>query len=163
VCQVFRKMHIIEIMAAHLSQLLRTAIAETEPLLRSIAEHEADVRPGGGPGWNRKQELGHLIDSATNNRVRFLFAALNGSYIAPTYDGIGWVSLGGYSDASCADLVELWVRTNVALARAIGRIPDDSLSAECTIGQHGPVTLAYLIEDYVRHMSLHVEHIVKAD
>jgi len=146
-------------MATHLSQLLKTAIAESEPRLRSITEHEADTRPGGGAGWNRKQELGHLIDSATNNRVRFLFAALDGSYTAPSYNGNGWVELGGYSDASWAGLVELWIRTNVALAHAVERIPDESLSAECTIGQYGPVTLAYLIEDYVRHMSLHLEHI----
>ncbi|MGA2598913.1 MAG: DinB family protein [Bryobacteraceae bacterium] len=146
-------------MALHLSQRLKTAIAEIEPRLRNIAEHEADLRPGEGAGWNRKQELGHLIDSATNNRVRFLFAALNGSYTAPTYDGNGWVALGGYSDASWADLVELWMLLNMALARAIERIPNESLSAQCTIGQNEPVTLAYLIEDYIRHMSLHLERI----
>ncbi len=146
-------------MPLHLSQLLKTTIAEIEPRLRSITERDADARPGGDAGWNRKQELGHLIDSATNNRVRFLFAALNGSYTAPTYDGNGWVALGGYSDASWADLVELWMRSNVALAQAIERIPHESLSAECTIGPNAPVTLAYLIEDYVRHMGLHLEHI----
>ena len=55
------------------------------------------MRPGGGEGWSRKQELGHLIDSATNNRVRFIRATLEGQLSGPSHDARKWVELGGYA------------------------------------------------------------------
>ena len=39
-------------------------------------------RPG---GWTRKQVLGHLLDSATNNRQRFVRAATEGRFAGPNY------------------------------------------------------------------------------
>jgi hypothetical protein len=115
--------------------------------------------------WYRRrlvseQELGHLIDSATNNRVRFIVAALNGKYTGPTYNGCGWVELGGYADTLWTDLVELWTRLNQALARAIERIPEERLSTQCNINEGGPVSLEFLIEDYVLHMQHHLDHIL---
>ena len=45
------------------------------PRLRSIADAVATEKPSPG-AWSRKEELGHLIDSATNNHVRFVRASL---------------------------------------------------------------------------------------
>jgi DinB superfamily len=146
-------------MAQELGELLRKTIREERPKLQAIPEKTAATRPGASEGWSRKQELGHLIDSATNNRVRFIVAALNGKYTGPTYDGRGWVELGGYSDAPWTDLVELWTRLNEALAAAIERIPDERLSTECNING-GPVSLDFLIRDYVVHMQHHLDHIL---
>ncbi|MBV8864330.1 MAG: DinB family protein [Acidobacteriaceae bacterium] len=144
----------------HLAERLRKTIQEEEPRLRAVLETVAAVRPGTGEGWSPKQELGHLIDSATNNRVRFVVAALNGRYAGPTYDGCGWVELGGYSDTLWTDLVELWTRLNEALVRAIERIPEKRLSTQCTINEGDPVSLELLIQDYVLHMQHHLHHIL---
>ncbi len=153
----------MERMALQLAQLLRENLVDIEPKLRHIPESDAAIRRAGGTGWSRKQEIGHLIDSATNNRVRFLFAALDGSYTAPSYNGNGWVDLGGYVDTPWVDLVELWLRLNQALARSVERIPDARLNAECRIGNDPMMSLGALIEDYVRHMRHHLEHIVQVD
>jgi hypothetical protein len=52
------------------------------------------------------------------------------------------------------------MRLNEALARTIERIPDERLSAQCTINQGAPVSLGFLIEDYVLHMQHHLDHIL---
>ena len=147
-------------MAQYLGELLKKTIRKEGPQLRAIPETTAATRSGTSEGWSRKQELGHLIDSATNNRVRFIVAALDRNYEGPTYDGRGWVDLGGYSDTRWTDLVELWTRLNEALARTIERIPDDRLSTQCIINKGGPVSLEFLVEDYVLHMQHHLDHIL---
>ena len=147
-------------MAQNLGELLNAVIQQESPKLRSISESDAAARAGAGDGWSRKQELGHLLDSATNNRVRFVTAALNRTYAGPTYNGDGWVALGGYAEASWADLVELWTRLNEGLVRVVENIPGEALTAQCKVGDGEPVSLQFLIEDYVRHMQHHLRHIL---
>ena len=145
----------------NLLQNLQAVIAETEPKLRAIGDTSAAERPAGGDGWSRKQELGHLCDSAVNNRARFINAALAGEYAGPSYDGDGWVSLGGYADMSWSDVTGLWSALNRALAVVVGRIPADRLSTPCRIGGGEPVTLEFVIADYIDHMQHHLDHILK--
>ena len=144
-----------------LSDKLNTSIREMEPKLRALTDATADQRPGGGDGWSRKQELGHLIDSATNNRARFINAALAGEYNGPSYDGNGWVALGGYPDMKWSDVVDLWMALNQALAIVVERIPAERLTASCRIGKGEPVTLEFVIADYIDHMRRHLDHLLR--
>jgi len=98
-------------MSQQLSVALRAAV---DPALVQLhALHESDVvTPLREGGWSRKQELGHLIDSATNNHVRFVVAALESGYSGSTYDADGWVDLHGYAEMDWTDLVDLWYSTN---------------------------------------------------
>jgi hypothetical protein len=146
--------------SAQLAARLRAAIASDLARLLDISEEEALVRFGGGQGWNRKHELGHLLDSTTNNRVRFAVAALQGHYTGPTYDGVGWVELGGYASLPWLELVDLWERMNQALAALIERISVDRLGSLCTIGANAEVSLRFLIDDYILHMQHHLDHVV---
>ncbi|MBV8551681.1 MAG: DinB family protein [Acidobacteriaceae bacterium] len=150
-------------MAQNFAMRLRLTTQEEGAKLGKISELDASARHGGGEGWSRKQELGHLIDSATNNRVRFVVAALSRNYTGPTYDANGWVELGGYTDANWSDLVELWVRLNEALARVVERIPNDKLWTPCVVGGADPVSLEFLIDDYVLHMQHHLDHILGSE
>jgi DinB superfamily len=142
---------------------LRNVIAEEEPRLRAISEESASARSGGGAGWSMKQELGHLIDSATNNRVRFIKAALENQYSGPSYDGDGWVELGGYSQMPWTDLIDLWKMLNRALAVAVDRIPRERLSTLCLIGDSEAATLEFVIDDYILHMQHHLDHILSRE
>ena len=135
-------------------------IAAEEPQLRAISEQVANTRPGGGPGWTRKQELGHLIDSAANNRQRFIVASLQGSLDLPSYDGSGWVRLGGYDAMSWNTLIDLWKALNQAILPLLDRIPPERLSAPCRIGGAPAVELQFVIDDYVLHMQHHLDHIL---
>ena len=48
--------------------------------------------------WSRKQELGHLVDSAANNHVRIVRAALEAEFRGAPYDQQGWVRTHGYQE-----------------------------------------------------------------
>jgi hypothetical protein len=142
------------------AQRLRRAVEEDELRLRAISEELADSRPEREGAWSKKQELGHLIDSATNNRVRFIKAALEDRYDGPSYDGRGWVDLGGYAEMRWIDLIDIWKTANAALAAVLERIPHERMAAECRVGNAEPVTLELLIDDYLLHMQHHLEHIL---
>ncbi len=147
-------------MAQNFAERLRKVLLERGAKLRAIPESDAAQRAGGGNGWSCKQELGHLVDSAVNNRVRFNVAALEGRYTGPTYDGNGWVDLGGYRDMPWTDIVEIWTVLNRAIAIGIERIPGERLSASCKVADHEPVSLEFLIDDYLLHMQHHLDHIL---
>lgn len=140
------------------SERLRAEIALTEPRLRGLTE-TGEVAAS-GERWSARQELGHLVDSATNNRVRFIRAALEGQFTGPSYNGRGWVEMGGYAEMAWPQLVDTWVLANRALAMVIERIPDGRMSGICRVGEYEPVTLDLLIEDYLRHMRHHLDHIL---
>ncbi|MDQ2775532.1 MAG: DinB family protein [Acidobacteriota bacterium] len=147
-------------MATILSEGLKRVVAEESRKLHEISEAESATRRAGGDGWSCKQELGHLLDSATNNRARFTVAALEGRYTGATYDGTGWADLGGYADTPWTELLELWERVNFSLATLVEQIPDERLQAPCKIGDREPVTLEFLIDDYILHLQHHLDHIL---
>lgn len=148
--------------AQEIGERLKDIVENRLPGLLAISEEDAQTRADLGHGWSRKQELGHLIDSATNNRVRFVVAGLAGKYVGPTYDGDGWVDLGGYAHAPWIDLIELWERLNRSLAVLIERMPEERLGSLCKIGDNEEATLGFLMEDYVSHMETHLAHVLDA-
>ncbi len=109
--------------------------------------------------WSRKQVLGHLIDSAANNHQRFIRAQLDGPHAFPGYEQEAWVERNGYADTAWSDLVALWRAYNLHLLRVIARIPQDKLDVTCTVGNNPPMTLGFIIEDYVKHLRHHLQQI----
>src|SRR5216684_2725504 len=73
-----------------LSEKLLCVVEAAEPRLREISELES-IKPILSGGWSRKQVIGHLIDSASNNHQRFVRAALQPSLDFPGYDQDGSV------------------------------------------------------------------------
>ena len=71
---------------------LRLTLDEIPPALADVPWREG--------GWTRKQIVGHLLDSASNNRQRFVRAAIDGSYSGPGYAQDAWVAAHGYSGES---------------------------------------------------------------
>ena len=65
-----------------LSEKLLSVVATAEPKLREISEPES-LKPILRGGWSRKQVIGHLIYSASNNHQRFVRAALQTSLDFP--------------------------------------------------------------------------------
>jgi hypothetical protein len=111
--------------------------------------------------WTIKEVLGHLIDSASNNHQRFVRAQFTAELKFPKYEQNEWVRCQFYNEMDWADLVEFWRRYNLHLAHVIRRVPADSLAVRCIIGDYQPVTLQFLIEDYVAHLKHHLTKIAE--
>src|SRR4051794_30181127 len=119
--------------------------------LRNVTEERSSTSWREG-GWSRKEILGHLVDSALNNHQRFVRAALDGSYTGPTYAQSDWVNIHGYRSMPGASLLEHGRLQNVLRGEVIRRVPESMLEAPCRTGDTPPVSLRFLIEDYVAHL-----------
>ena len=146
-------------MPPQLGQHFRERLSKAEAALQSITEATASGVDSKGV-WTRRQVLGHLLDSAANNHIRFVDAAINGEYSGPKYDSDEWVRLHDYANLSWSFLLEQWHVRNVMLAQVVDHIPEDKLAAQCTIGEDKPVTLKFVIEDYLDHLDSHVSEII---
>ena len=146
--------------SAHaLAWQLETVLTREAAQLRATPEISAQEKPK-PEGWSDKEELGHLIDSAVNNHVRFVAASLQEQFEGPSYNQDGWVSAHGYHDMSFATITDLWEAHNTLLTAVIQRMSDDKLALKCSIGGGEPVTLGFLIEDYIIHMQHHLDHLL---
>jgi hypothetical protein len=143
-----------------LAPLLRRTIESELPNLRALDSDRVSVHPKGPTSWSPKQELGHLIDSAANNHIRFVRAALEPEYQGPSYKQEEWVKIHGYRDIPWDFLVTFWLQYNTLLAALVERIPPEKFATLCTIGDGEPASLGFVIEDYVRHMQHHLDHIL---
>ena len=126
--------------------------------LDKVSEEEASVRSSSSE-WSKKEIVGHLIDSATNNHHRFVRAQQEDELVFPAYEQEEWVRLQEYISNSWEQLISLWRWYNLHLAHIVRHIPAEKLETVCRIGSNEPVTLGYLIEDYLVHMKQHLEQL----
>jgi len=141
-----------------LSDKLVRVVRSAESILLQVPEAESS-KPVLSGGWSRKQVLGHLIDSASNNHQRFVRAALQASLDFPGYDQDGCVRVQAVEEADWTLLVSLWAGYNRYLAHVIAHLPDSKLETLCRIGLDEPVTLRFLADDYLRHLLHHLGQI----
>src|ERR1700678_4813327 len=127
-----------------LSDQLRCLVEAAEPGLRQVTEAES-MRAALPGGWSRKQVLGHLIDSASNNHQRFVRAMLQPSLDFPGYDQDGNVRVQAIHEADWSLLVSLWAAYNRYLAHLIAHLPESKLDTPCRIGAGETMTLAFLV------------------
>jgi hypothetical protein len=145
-----------------LSDQLRCLVETAEPGLRQIPESES-MRPALPGGWSRKQVIGHLIDSASNNHQRFVRAMLQPSLDFPSYDQEGNIRVQAVQEADWVLLVSLWAAYNRFLAHLIAHIPPSQLDMPCRIGAGEPVTLGFLASGYLTHLRHHLRQIGVAE
>src|SRR5215213_10836035 len=119
--------------------------------LRRIGEPEAALRSAPGH-WSKKEILGHLLDSAVNNHHRFVRAQQVKQLTFPAYEQEHWVSSQGNAERPWLELVDLWRLYIRHLAHVISLIPEERFAVMCVLGSDSPVSLGYLVEDYVVHL-----------
>ena len=93
-----------------LAQDLQQTIDAAFPKLRAISDTAA-AEPRAPGKWSRKQIIGHLIDSASNNHQRFVRAQPTASLRFPPYEQNHWVASQHYNDRPWSELVALCTRT----------------------------------------------------
>jgi hypothetical protein len=137
----------------------RRTINESYDRLARFTE-DASAEPISSGKWSRRELIGHLIDSASNNHQRFVRAQIDGVLTFPGYEQESWVERQAYKDESWADLTAFWKSYNLHLLHIISHMSNDKLDVSCTIGSGEPVTLRFLAEDYVKHLKHHLEQIL---
>jgi hypothetical protein len=142
-------------MPTQLAQHFRAEIDSVHEALLGLSPQLAEI-PWRDGGWTRKQIVGHMLDSAANNRQRFVRASIQGSFDGPNYDQDGWVAAHGYASQAWDTLLHWWEVEHEILAAAVDRIPEERFEAVCKIGEDEPVTLRFVVEDYFRHQRWHL-------
>ncbi|MCP4723570.1 MAG: DinB family protein [bacterium] len=123
---------------------------------------------GRQPGiWTAQEILGHLIDSAANNRQRFVILQYDPGQSFIRYDQDKWVQIQDYKNADWDFLIGLWAAYNRHIADIISKIPDDVISAIVKDGRlltfrtpEKDIDLDYLIEDYIIHLKHHLGQLI---
>lgn len=141
------------------TEIARSFCRELDELYRVLAGLPPELAdtPWREGGWTRKQVVGHMLDSATNNRQRFVRAATEGSFRGPQYDQEPWVAAHGYAEQSWETLLRWYRVEHEILAAIVDRIPEERMDAICKAGDDAPVTLRFLVEDYVKHQQGHMK------
>jgi len=138
----------------HFEQILTDASQR----LTQISEAQSEERLAPGK-WSRKEILGHLIDSASNNHQRFVRTQLSSEVSFPAYAQTQWVEMQEYQSESWENLIQLWAGFNRHMLHLISHISEDRADNHCVVGAGPPVTLRFLVEDYIRHLEHHLAQI----
>ena len=113
------------------------------------------------PGkWSRKEIIGHLIDSASNNHQRFVRGAETRGGRFLTYDQEFCVRLQRPNDVPWPVLVDLWVNYNRYLAHVIASLPPESAGFSMKVGENPVVDLLWIAVDYVEHLKHHMNQVL---
>ncbi len=150
----------------------RQTIETATVRLQAMSEQEARRTRAAGQ-WSAQQIIGHLIDSAANNHQRFVLAQLKDDLVFPGYQQAEWVRAQHYDEAAWAVLVQLWQSYNLHLLHVMAHVPAAKLQTPCTqhtldriawqtVSTNEPVTLEYLMRDYVGHLQHHLQQIFAA-
>ena len=142
----------------HIANALQATVDGALPRLRALSDKQA-TRDRGAGKWVVKEILGHLIDSAANNHQRFVRARMVDPLIFPGYDQRAWVDAHGYPIRPWSELVDTWVAYNIQIAQVIASTPVGRRVVQCVIGDNEPVTLEWLMQDYIQHMKHHLAQI----
>ncbi|MFB0944994.1 MAG: DinB family protein [Spirosomataceae bacterium] len=141
--------------ARHLKEIINKA----NPLLIAIKEKDAAFKPKSDK-WSKKEIIGHLIDSASNNHQKFvrLMQAENLAFIK--YDQELWVANQRYNKTNWLELINFWSLYNSHLAHIIEFTVAEKLQNKITINDIGPFTLEFIMKDYVEHLKHHLKAIL---
>ncbi len=126
-------------------------------LLTAISEEEMSRKASPGK-WSKKEILGHLIDSATNNHQRFVRAQFE-HQPEIRYDQNKWNECSFHQEIDSRQLISFWALYNQQLMEIIQRISPEYLTRQVKIGDE-LFSLEFLIVDYVAHLEHHLQQLI---
>jgi hypothetical protein len=138
-------------------------IRKYEAKLKHVSEADFTLKAS-AEKWSKKEELGHLIDSAHNNLRRFIVSQYE--WVPKVvYDQNAWVRISNYQNQSSADLISLWFLLNKQICEVLRTMPESAQEKFSNTGKEKEElhTLTWLAKDYVKHLLHHVHHILELE
>lgn len=136
---------------------LNFIIDKVPNILTQISEEKMSEKPSPNK-WSRKEIIGHLVDSATNNHQRFIRGQFE-DVPEISYDQNKWNEYSFYQQIDSKQIISFWTIYNKQLIEIIKRIPIENLRREIKIGEN-LLTIEFLIVDYVEHLEHHLKQII---
>jgi hypothetical protein len=127
-------------------------------LLTQIKEEEFQKKDKPNK-WSKKEILGHLIDSATNNHQRFVRSQFEDTPVIP-YNQDLWNKHSYYNSIKSEQLINFWLFYNKQILELFNQIPNSLLSNKCNTGGESSFTIAFLFNDYIEHLEHHLKQII---
>jgi hypothetical protein len=137
---------------------LAETVRAAQPRLLAISEARASEKSCADK-WSVKEILGHLVDSAANNHQRIVRMQDTRDIGEFRYAQQHWVESQKYQSRPWEAIVEFWCQYNLHLAHVIGEVDPKALEHVCDMGYARPATLAFVIEDYLRHLQHHLAQV----
>lgn len=128
------------------------------PLLQQITNEELTYKTS-STKWSKKEILGHLIDSATNNHQRFIRIQYEHEPVI-FYDQNQWNDLSNYNYLNTSYLINFWLIYNQHLVEIIKIIPAENLNRNGVGNDGQKLPLHFYINDYISHLEYHLKQLV---
>ena len=112
--------------------------------------------------WSKKELLGHLIDSASNNHLRFIkIQFMPQPFFVEGYHQDDWVRIQNYNEIDTQHLVDFWKIYNEHILNIMKNTADEKLDMKITAEKPSEAadSLFFLMKDYVDHMEHHLKQI----
>lgn len=132
-------------------------IEKVPSILTEMSEENMSAKPLSNK-WSKKEIIGHLIDSATNNHQRFVRGQFE---IVPEiqYEQNKWNEYNFYQQIGSKQIISFWTIYNRQLIEIIKRIPSKNLKKQIKVDEK-LLTIEFLIADYVEHLEHHLKQII---
>ena len=144
---------------------MQNAILTFERLLNENVNYFPRINPiileERKPGkWSKKEVLGHLVDSAVHNLVRFTeINYLEKPYRHRPYNQIDLVNLNQYQTKEINELTQLWFSLNKQILRIMKSVDEEALDYKIILSDESIIDLRFLMTDYVEHLEHHINQI----
>lgn len=136
---------------------LNFIIDKVPNILSEISEENMTLKPFPNK-WSKKEIIGHLIDSATNNHQRFVRGQFEHNPEI-RYDQNKWNEFSFYQEIASNQIISFWTIYNRQLLEIISRISTNNLKNQINVGDKS-LTIEFLIVDYVEHLEHHLKQII---
>jgi hypothetical protein len=149
----------------YIAEEIRLLVSDWEVKFKSFSE-EVAVIPRNEQNRSIKQIIGHMIDSVSNNTHRVVLLQYHDSpFEFPDYAAFGnnekWITIQNYQNANWEELIQHWKYAHLHFAFVIQNIDPEKLKNEWIAGDGKKITLEDMIEDFPRHLKLHIGEIIE--